>query len=327
MTVGRALDEHVVFNVVWTGTTFTYLRWFVATQVARSRARFRFVVNCCPPEQVAAMERFAASLPDRVVDVRVVAEDRMVRHGDALDVVRATTHDGELFGLIDPDIRARGPFVGALLDAMGDGAAVTSGTEVWTTSNVLPEGQLGVSGEYFFSRDGFTFGSPHLAVYRREVIDATAQRWGVGFGSGGNDLPPSSHDRLAELGHQYLVYDTAKLMNIFLQGDGHRLTHVELDEIVHIGGLAHQLQPTSYQPDEEGRMVPDWKTWTGMELRYEVTRYIAAYLRCLVDPEADPAPPVPEVPDRDLGATMAFVRRELTAMVDEARPIVEAAGG
>ena len=48
-----APDEEFVFNIVWTGKVFTYLRYFVASQIAQSEARFRFVVNGCPPEKIA----------------------------------------------------------------------------------------------------------------------------------------------------------------------------------------------------------------------------------------------------------------------------------
>ena len=53
---------------------------------------------------------------------------------------------------------------------LADHAAVTSGREVWSSTNVLPEGHPGVPGEVFFDRSGFTFGSPHLALYRRAEL-------------------------------------------------------------------------------------------------------------------------------------------------------------
>src|SRR5437016_2019816 len=99
-------DDELVFNVVWTGTVFTYLRYFVASQLAQSAARFRLIANGCPPEQVDLLERFAARHPDRVVDVIDISSDTIIAHGVALDRVRALRDDGAYFCLIDPDIKA-----------------------------------------------------------------------------------------------------------------------------------------------------------------------------------------------------------------------------
>ncbi|MEZ5178286.1 MAG: hypothetical protein R2746_08375 [Acidimicrobiales bacterium] len=104
-------ESSLTFNVVWTGDVFTYLHPFVSSQLAWSRARFRFVANGCPPEQVAAMEAYRARHPDRVVEVMDVSPEVMVAHGVALDRVRAQRDDGEHFCLIDPDIKAGGPWL------------------------------------------------------------------------------------------------------------------------------------------------------------------------------------------------------------------------
>ena len=172
----RPTESDVVFNIVWVGPSFTYLRWFVASQMLHSEARFRFIANDCPPEEVAAMERFAEAHPDRIHDLFVASEDHRLRHGDCLDMVLDRSDDGALFGLVDPDICANGPFVSSMLTMLDDAEVATSGSEVWSDSNVLPEDQLGVSGEYFFDRAGFVFGSPHLAMYRRAAVAETIDR-------------------------------------------------------------------------------------------------------------------------------------------------------
>ena len=51
----------------------------------------------------------------RVVEVLDVSPDAMIAHGVALDRVRAIRDDGDHFCFIDPDICARGPFLGPFL--------------------------------------------------------------------------------------------------------------------------------------------------------------------------------------------------------------------
>ncbi len=51
-------EDTFVFNIVWTGRVFAYLRYFVASQIAHTDARFRFVVNGCPADQVLLIQKF-----------------------------------------------------------------------------------------------------------------------------------------------------------------------------------------------------------------------------------------------------------------------------
>ena len=62
-------DRDFVFNIVWTGSVFPYLSHLVATQLAHSDARFRFVLNACAPGQAELMEAFAGAHPGRVVEI------------------------------------------------------------------------------------------------------------------------------------------------------------------------------------------------------------------------------------------------------------------
>ena len=286
-------DDQLVFNIVWTGTVFPYLRLFTDSLIDHSGARFRFVANGCPADQVALLDDAARASGGRIVEVLVVSTDAMLRHGDALDIVRARRDDGEYFCLMDPDILATGPFLPEFHELLVDHEVVTSGTEVWSDDNVVPAGHPGVAGEHFFDRDGYVFGSPHMAVYRAGPLAETTARWGVGFGSGGAGLSDKARSQLAAAEREFLLYDTGKIVNILLQEDGFRLRHHDHPALVHIGGMAHYLSPPAYVEGEGGEPEPDWSEWRGMEARYAVARYTAGLLRELS--AGRPAPPVPEL--------------------------------
>jgi hypothetical protein len=308
-------DSSFVFNIVWTGTVFDHLKYFVASQLDHSDARFRFISNGCSAEQIAGMEQFALRFPGRIVDMFALPGSDMVGHGVALDAVLRSTNDGPHFGLIDPDIRASGPFLIDFSDRLADGcAAASSGRGVWSDTDRIPAGHPGVNGEYFYSTDGFLFGSPHFAVYRREAIDATRERWGVGFGSGGPDLVDDAKQKLLSEGHDYIVYDTGKLMNAFLQFDGHRVEHFEHPHLMHIGGLSHYLAPPAYVDSDNGEQQPDWVRYAGMETRFEVARFSARVLTELVAQRA--APEVPDGLDDSTTARLHVVRAALVDLVE-----------
>ena len=308
-------ENDVVFNVVWAGTVFPYLRFFVESQIAHSDARFRFVANACPPDELARLETYAANEP-QVVEVLEVSSDEMVPHGTALERVRDMRDDGAWFGLIDSDIRAVGPFVADFLGVLEDGATgVTSGRGIWSSSDVVPEGHPGVNGEYFYSRDGYLFGSPHFAIYRRDAIDDVRDRWGVRFDSAGPDLSPAASAALAAAGHEYWLYDTGKLVNVFLQESGYELRHQEHPNLLHIGGMSHYLSPPELADAGAvarlGRV--DRATWNADRL--EVAEFSAAVLRGVVD--GDPVPVIPEGLAPDTAEKLAMVRGEILALVEK----------
>ena len=289
---GPPSESEFVFNIVWTGATFPFLAPLVASQFANTDARFRFVVNGCASGQVELMEAFAARQGEQIVEV-FVSSDEMERHGRALDRVLAARDDGEYFAFIDPDIIATGPFVPDFADALTGGCAgVTSGRGIWNDDAVIPEGHPGVAGEFFYDRDGFLFGSPHFAMYRRDAVERTCRRWGIGFGSAGRDIPDAARARLESSGHAYWLFDTGKVVNILLQLDGASLCHFEHPALVHFGGMSHYLSP----PDGEGGAeIEDWEpdqsVWEWPDRRLALAKFTAAVLRRLLAGEAAPAVP------------------------------------
>ena len=316
LTVAEPGSE-IVFNIVWTGEVFTYLRYFVCSILHHSGARARFVANGCTPESIADMERFA-STHDSVVEVLDVSPDEMVAHGVALDRVRSARDDGDHFCLMDADIRACGPFLDSFLQLLASNAAVTSGREVWNDDNVVPVGHGGVGGRHFFDVDGFVFGSPHLALYRRGPLDEVCDRWQVGLGSAGPELSAEATAALASLGHRYLVYDTAKIVNILLQHDGYGVVHIEHENLMHIGGMSHYLAPPKYIVRGEGREPePDWVRYQGMESRHEVARFTATMLRELV--AGNTAPPLPDGTAPELRDRLEHVRAAMIDLIEEHR--------
>jgi hypothetical protein len=322
-------DARPVFNIVVTGHTFWHLRYFVCSLVHNSDALFRIVANDCAPEAMSLLHDYTATHPDQIVEVLDVSPGRMVTHGVAMDRVRAARDDGELFCFVDPDIKATGPFLSTFLEVLRTQSAVTSGREVWTDDNVVPEDHLGLGlgGRHFFHPDGFVYGTPHLAMYRRADLDETCDRWGVGFGSAGPDLSPAAKERLAAAGHLYQIYDTGKVVNILLQLDGHPLRHIDPDELIHIGGMSHFLAPATGAASGEDA-VPRWASNQGMVPRVVVARYTAALLRSLI--ERAPHPELPSGLDPVMAGRLALVRREVIDLVERYRSCATravAAGG
>jgi hypothetical protein len=319
-------EAQSVFNIVVTGRVFWHLRFFVCSLLHNSDARFRFVANGCAPETLALLEDYAAAHSGRVIEILDVSPETMVAHGVALDAVRRQRDDGDLFCLVDPDIKARGPFLPPYLELLRTHSAVTSGRQVWVDDHVVPDTHLGLGldGRHFFHPNGFVYGCPHLAMYRRADLDETCDRWGIGLGSAGPELSDAARARLASAGHLYQVYDTGKIVNILLQTDGRTLRHVDPDELIHIGGMSHFLSPPDAGADGGEVETPSWAAYHGMAPRLAVNRYTAALLRSLV--ERTPHPDLPPGLDPALERRLVWVRDEVIDLVERyqacaARPV------
>jgi hypothetical protein len=320
-------DAQPVFNIVVTGRVFWHLRFFVCSLLHNSDALFRLVANACAPETLRLMEDYAAAHPNRVVEIMDVSRTAMVAHGVALDAVRRSRDDGDLFCFVDPDIKARAPFVPALSEHLRTHSAVTAGKEVWADDNVVPESHLGVGlgGRHFFHPNGFVYGCPHLAMYRAPDLEETCARWDVGFGSAGPDLSDGARARLASEGHLYRVYDTGKVVNILLQLDGGALRHVDPDELIHIGGMSHFLSPPDAGSKGGEVETPSWATYAGMEPRLVVARFTAALLRKLI--EQKPLPELPSDLEPPMEQRLLLVRDEVVELVERYRGCATCAVG
>lgn len=311
-------DEDLVFNIVWTGNVFTSLRYFTASVLDSSAVRLRFLLNGCTPGQFELMERFADRWPGRVVEVLEISEE-MLAHGVILDMVREIRHDGSYFAMIDPDIMALAPFTAPLRDLLVDHEVVSSGIEVWSRSNVVPRGHPGVAGEHFFTEDGFVFGGPHLTIYDRSVLDEVTGRWGVGLGSAGPELRDDTKAHLREAGHDYIVYDTGKVVAALVQADGHRLVHRDLPELVHVGGMSHFLAPPAYV-EHEGEVVPDWVPLSPDSTRFEANKIAASMLIAAID-DAEPVT-FPPTFGSELDERLELLGTQMRAVVDAYRSLV-----
>ena len=307
----------MIFNIVLTGNSFWHLRYFVCSLIDQSDAQFRLITNACTPESTSEIVEFARRHHERVVEVFDASSSRMIAHGVALDAVRHVRDDGDLFCFVDPDIKARRPFLGEFREILSNYDAVTSGKEVWTDDNVVPASSVGVGGRHFYDEAGFTFGSPHFAMYDRDALEDTLERWGIGLGSAGPELSDAARSLMAEAGHRYRIYDTGKIANILFQLDGHTLRHFDHPDLIHIGGLSHFISPPDPGAKSGEIETPTWARFQGMDVRFETAQYTAAVLRSSI--ERRPVPPLPEGVEPGSRARFELVRLEMTDLVERYR--------
>lgn len=305
-------ESELVFNVVFTPGTFRYLAPFTSSLLANSSARFRLVANGCPADEVHAMQAFAARNAGRV-GVHVASSTEMLKHGAALEETYASHDDGRFFCFIDSDVMALRPFADELLSLLARFSVVTTGDIAWADDRVLPPGSRDLAGRHAVGHDGFMYGSSYVALYSRPALESVRTRWGITFPATPDDrLPEPVRARLTALGRHFTLYDTAKALNILLQGDGSTLHHFDHPGLLHLGGISQYLS----HPAPTGTAGPDPRPWFAQtpsgRRRWEFAEWVAHTLMTLLD--GAPTPDLPAVPaDRDLAFT---VQRQLRELVD-----------
>ena len=301
-----APDAEFVFNIVVTPGTFRFLQLFTRSLVAQSVVRFRLVSNGCPSEELQLMRDFAVD-QGRRIDVLELSSPEMVPHGVALDEIFAACSDGKYFCFVDSDVKARQPFMELFLDALARFDVVTSCSVAWSDDSVLTPGIPDLVGRHAVGYDGFVYGSSYLAIYARPAVERVRDAWGVTFRAYAFDtLAPRVQHRLAELGRQFRLYDTAKVLNILLQGEGFGLTHLENPALVHVGGISQYLSDPSVLGTGDASL-PFFSASGAGRQRWDFAQWAAAMLRSIVDGE--PVPDLPPDPAQKVRASE--VQREL----------------
>ena len=140
-------------------------------------------------------------------------------------------------------------------------------------------------------------------MYRRSAVDLVRAHWPVTFEAYAHDrLPDIVQARLAAMDRTFDLYDTAKVCNILMQGDGHHVAYVDHPDLFHVGGISQYVSRAARPPSvvATGEAV----------VRWNFARWAAATLVALVD--GDPAPAA----DASIDASNArATRRELEDLV------------
>jgi hypothetical protein len=298
----EARERDFVFSIVITPETFRYLRPFTRSLVAESEVRFRLVANGCPPDEVASMRAFASGHAHRVTLLELPTA-RMLSHGETLDAIYERCDDGDHFCFVDSDVLAMRRFMPGLLDRLSHTTVVTSCNPAWTNDVVLPRGARNLVGRHATGSDGFVYGSSFLAIYPRAAIEHVRHRWDVTFrGYAHGQLPAPVQKRLSSIGRDFELYDTAKVVNILMQGEGYTLQHADNPALLHIGGISQYLSDPSTRADgvstvvgrsAPARPVPSFAGAGAGRERWNFAHWAATTLASLVDGEQAPALPTP----------------------------------
>ena len=101
-----------------------------------------------------------------------------------------------------------------------------------------------VAGRHMESFHGLFLGGTFFAVYRNQPLTRFRQSADIAFFRyRWDDIPPHHQAILEKLKLRANLYDTAKVLNILMQHQGHKLGYEPLVDLVHLGGLYRPERP------------------------------------------------------------------------------------
>jgi hypothetical protein len=102
-----------------------------------------------------------------------------------------------------------------------------------------------MGGRYTSSATGHFLGCTYLASYRSDALREVMASMGLSFRRyRRKDLPADILRKLDGMGLRKQLYDTAKVINIMLQQEGHKMTFRDVDGLLHVGGISEK----AYRP-------------------------------------------------------------------------------
>lgn len=227
----------LTFNIIYTEKTVDRLLPFVDTLLKHSNCSFRLVNNGCTAQEAKTLEAYCVH-SDRMEYYSMEFSD-VLEHGKVLNHLQAIERN-EYFAFMDSDIFATGPFLERHLKVLKTHDGICSCLPNWYDHQYVEmKDKLANMTGYFLNNHDHFLGVSFYSIYHKSAIQETIQSTGINFQRyTWRQLPEQHKSTLINLGLKKNSYDTAKLLNIFLQQRGRKLVYQSTPNLVHLGGFS-----------------------------------------------------------------------------------------
>lgn len=226
------------FHIIYTPGTVRYLTFFVHSLLRWSDCSFRLVTNGCSPAEEKLLRAFCKQ--EARLEFYRLPSEQVMEHGLALNHLQSMTQS-DYFCFMDSDIYAIDEFVDHFLPLRQTYTAIFSCSPVWcqVEDQVNWASNSIMAGEYNRTDSGLCLGNTYFAIYENAALSDFRQKYKFGFDRlTWQALPRHHQQRLRTRQLQKEVYDTGKVLNLFLQDEGHPLIVHETSALQHLGGVS-----------------------------------------------------------------------------------------
>lgn len=297
------------FNLIYSPGTARYFRLFTLSLLKHTHdCTFRLVANGCTPFENYLLKDLCANYTRmqfyQFPSVEQVPLGQVLEHMQSLE-------RSDYFCHIDSDVLAVANFVSDFTPLLDDYSVISAGRNVWMLAHEteLPQGTDEIYGRHNRTASGLYLGGTYCVVYNNRVLTTLLESldplfhvwdkltWG--------QIPQRYQKVLDSYSLRVERYDTSKVLYILLQWQGHRLTHLDLPSISHVGGFS------IYQ--DFG--IPDESFPLHFQRRYAICVHLSKVFDCLF--HNHPLPPLPEIHPPEIAERLANVIVHLQSLYTE----------
>ncbi len=235
-------------NIIFVRGTVQTCLPFLRSLIDVTSLPLRLVANGCEPYEEQLLAR-ACEESDRL-EFHSLNSVKTIEHGLALDHL-LKLEKSELFSFMDSDVFATGPVSMSDIEPLPGEVACTGCLPVWHSEDDvrMPESFQVMGGRYISTVSGHFLGCTYLASYRTRPLRELTESMGPSFRRyKRQDLSPDILVKLADLGLTKQVYDTAKVINLMLQHQGHKMSFRNVEGLVHVGGVSGPISERDFDP-------------------------------------------------------------------------------
>lgn len=228
----------LTFHIIYTPETVKPLLPLLYSLLKWSDCHFRLVANGCSAHERAILQQLCADHA-RLTYIALPTSQVMV-HGHALNYLQ-TQNQEPYFCFMDSDIYAINAFLPTFLPQLADCAALFSGMSLRfpQAGLVVSKDKDFLAGPFTHTEDQLCVGTTFFAIYHNATLTEVRQTTGIGFSKyRWEEIPARYQEQLARMGVKHQIYDTAKLLNLLLHLQGHRLHYQPCAALRHIEAVS-----------------------------------------------------------------------------------------
>jgi hypothetical protein len=230
--------NELIINVIYVKGTVKLLLPFAQTFLDHTNVRYRLISNGCSEEEELILREFARS-DERLLYFSMNSSSIQSHHSILIELL--FKDDSNYFAFIDSDIIVESDFVLSMLNKLEEADAVFSGLPLWhePTDHLIPRKHKVMGGLHTKTHNNVQLGVTYCAFYDRKKIQKFIKKSGLDFRIYlWKDVPSIYQKKLIDLDLKKDFYDTSKVLNIFWQESGARLSFDNGVGLVHIGGIS-----------------------------------------------------------------------------------------
>lgn len=230
-------NRRLIFNIIYIPGTVAYQSLGLITLLNNSDLQFRLVGNALNDDESDLLEQISET--SKRLSYINYQSNHLIPHGTLLDLL-ALAEPGPFLCFCDSDIFLFNELKEKeIRKHMRKKSVLSAGGRIENDNEVIYSGFKG--GASRVSPDGqIELATSFFCIYKSQAIRTINQKYHVGFEQYRDkmQIPKQAYSVVDELELEFEMFDTGKLLSVLLHQEGHRKQYLDIEGLVHIGGMS-----------------------------------------------------------------------------------------